>query len=262
MKVVMDQEGIRSRLVFIRSNSDYTQKDMADALGISQASYCDIENGKTRINIRHVKLICFELKINDTWLLEGRGTMYASIPSGRQLTDARKQLIDWVMALSEEQCRLICQLPAMAAPTPAVIPAAVAPSYVRTVYSRQLPILGSTAAGPPLDYADEDPDPPMLFIADDAPAADYALQVYGDSMSPQYPDGSYILIKRCASIARGQLGIFELDGATLFKRYEPHTGGVRLISLNPEYAPIELSKGEYLSARLLGQVVGSQQELS
>lgn len=80
--------------------------------------------------------------------------------------------------------------------------------------------------------------------------ASYALRISGNSMEPKYHDGDVLLVKESDGIEVGELGIFLLDGCGFFKVY----GGDRLISLNPEYAPILLK--EFSDVQCRGQVVG------
>jgi len=80
--------------------------------------------------------------------------------------------------------------------------------------------------------------------------ASYALRISGNSMEPKYHDGDVLLVKNTDSPEVGELGIFLLDGCGFFKVY----GGDRLISLNPEYAPILLK--EFADVQFRGQVIG------
>lgn len=80
--------------------------------------------------------------------------------------------------------------------------------------------------------------------------ADYALRISGNSMEPKYRDGDILLVRHADSIDVGELGIFLLDGCGFFKIF----GGDRLISLNPNYAPILLK--DFADVQCKGQVVG------
>lgn len=80
--------------------------------------------------------------------------------------------------------------------------------------------------------------------------ADYALRISGDSMEPKYHDGDVLLVKETDSVDVGELGIFLLDGCGFFKAY----GGDRLLSLNPDYAPILLK--DFSDIQCKGAVVG------
>ena len=80
--------------------------------------------------------------------------------------------------------------------------------------------------------------------------ADYALRISGNSMEPKYHDGDILLVQAADSVEEGELGIFLLDGCGFFKLY----GGDRLISLNPDYAPILLK--DFSEIQCKGRVVG------
>ena len=81
-------------------------------------------------------------------------------------------------------------------------------------------------------------------------SADFALRIKGNSMEPKYRDGDILLVEECEAVEYGELGIFILDGDGYFKKYE----GDRLISLNPDYAPIMLKNFEEISC--CGRVIG------
>ena len=80
--------------------------------------------------------------------------------------------------------------------------------------------------------------------------ADYALRISGNSMEPKYHNGDILLVQSCESVEEGELGVFLLDGCGFFKVY----GGDRLISLNPDYAPIMLK--DFSDILCKGRVVG------
>ena len=91
-----------------------------------------------------------------------------------------------------------------------------------------------------------------IFIPD-APRtreADFALRISGNSMEPKFHDGDILLIENCESVEVGELGIFILDGAGYFKKFD----GDRLLSLNPIYAPIPLS--DFSDIQCAGRVIG------
>jgi SOS-response transcriptional repressor LexA len=92
----------------------------------------------------------------------------------------------------------------------------------------------------------------MVRIPDNAKTrdADYALRISGNSMEPKFHNGDILLVQNCESIEVGELGIFILDGAGYFKKYD----GDRLLSLNPIYAPIMLK--DFSEAHCVGRVIG------
>ncbi len=80
--------------------------------------------------------------------------------------------------------------------------------------------------------------------------ADYALRISGNSMEPKYHDGDVLLVRHSDGVDVGELGIFLLDGCGFFKVF----GGDKLLSLNPEYAPIPLK--DFADVQCKGLVVG------
>ena len=75
--------------------------------------------------------------------------------------------------------------------------------------------------------------------------ADYAMSVSGESMAPEYPSGSQILIKRInekAFIDWGRVYVLDTCNGTVIKRLFPSdtTDKVLCKSINPEFPPFEV----------------------
>lgn len=81
--------------------------------------------------------------------------------------------------------------------------------------------------------------------------AHFCVRVNGNSMEPAYKDGDIVFVQRLEdSVREGEIGIFSLNGEGYIKRL----GHGRLISLNPDYAPIPF--GEFDDLRCQGRVLG------
>ena len=106
------------------------------------------------------------------------------------------------------------------------------------------------SAGTGMYITDMDSTVISIPVTPQSESANYALRIKGNSMEPKYRDGDILLIEETDNIEYGELGIFILDGDGYFKKYE----GDRLVSLNPEYAPIMLD--DFDSITLCGRVVG------
>lgn len=106
------------------------------------------------------------------------------------------------------------------------------------------------SAGRGIDLTDEFVSEIQIPDNEQTRDADYALRVSGNSMEPKFHDGDILLIHRADAVQIGELGIFVLDGAGYFKKYD----GDRLLSLNPSYAPIALTEHE--DFRCMGRVIG------
>ena len=75
--------------------------------------------------------------------------------------------------------------------------------------------------------------------------ADYAMQVTGDSMSPEYPSGSTILIKKInenAFIEWGKVYVLDTINGAVIKmiRRTEEQGVIECVSLNPAYQPFTM----------------------
>lgn len=87
------------------------------------------------------------------------------------------------------------------------------------------------AAGYAAPVFNEDYEPYELK-PEDPPGAAYAVRLQGDSMEPDFPDGSIVFVNHDA-MAAGDIGIFSVDGATVCKQYYRDPAGfVYLFSLN------------------------------
>lgn len=75
--------------------------------------------------------------------------------------------------------------------------------------------------------------------------ADYAMSVSGESMAPEYPSGSQILIKRInekAFIDWGRVYVLDTCNGTVIKRLFPSDTADKVLcrSINPEFPPFEV----------------------
>lgn len=75
--------------------------------------------------------------------------------------------------------------------------------------------------------------------------ADYAMSVSGESMAPEYPSGSQILIKRIdekAFIDWGRVYVLDTCNGTVIKRLFPSETAEKVLckSINPEFPPFEV----------------------
>jgi phage repressor protein C with HTH and peptisase S24 domain len=80
--------------------------------------------------------------------------------------------------------------------------------------------------------------------------ADFAVQISGNSMEPEYHDGDIVLISAQGEIETGEIGIFMLNGKSYIKK----AGKDGLISLNPAYDLIPVKEDD--SFQCIGKVIG------
>lgn len=75
--------------------------------------------------------------------------------------------------------------------------------------------------------------------------ADFAIQVTGDSMSPEYPSGSMILIKKINEnifVEWGKTYVLDTDNGAVIKtiRKTDNPNVIECVSLNPAYQPFTM----------------------
>lgn len=110
-----------------------------------------------------------------------------------------------------------------------------------------IPLLPVSAQGGSLnDFVVSVKDSDCEKIISPIKGADYAISVAGDSMAPEYPSGSQILIKRInerAFIDWGRVYVLDTCNGTVIKRLFPSENADKVIckSINPDYPPFEVS---------------------
>ena len=80
--------------------------------------------------------------------------------------------------------------------------------------------------------------------------ADFAVEVDGDSMEPDYLSGDILLVQSTPTIEVGEVGVFTLNG----DGYVKELGEGELLSRNPEYDPIPIHESD--SLQCWGRVIG------
>lgn len=93
-----------------------------------------------------------------------------------------------------------------------------------------------------------DNDIPFVEYETDVEDGDFALHVSGDSMEPNIPNGSIVVLKKQGEIADGITGAFFLNGEVYCKKLLHKDGKVFLCSDNTEYQPIEIHEEDTLKA--------------
>lgn len=90
------------------------------------------------------------------------------------------------------------------------------------------------------------------------PARMVAMDVVGDSMSPEIESGDTLLIDRSQNvIVDNRIFVFGVGESLQVKRAHVHPGLVVLFSTNPRYAPVTLQGDEVDTLRVIGRVLWS-----
>ena len=136
------------------------------------------------------------------------------------------------------------------------------PAFKRIRY-KPVPIIGTVAAGLPM-LAAEDFSDGVRVDEDDWEPGIVALRIQGDSMEPDYPDGSVILVRPTDSASAGDLVIAirlrddaTNDSEATFKRLVRRNGHIVLRAINDDY---EDQEWDSTSTRIYGIVLGGVED--
>lgn len=130
---------------------------------------------------------------------------------------------------------------------------------IRLVEQLGLPLIGSVAAGSPLLAIENVQQRYQLDQSLFSPKADFLLKVRGLSMSGVgILDGDLVAVHKTTEVQHGQVVVARLEEDVTVKRFWKKAGEIRLISENPDYAPIELDGRELTIEGLVVGVVRTQ----
>lgn len=79
------------------------------------------------------------------------------------------------------------------------------------------------------------------------------FDVVGDSMSPEIPNGSVVIVMPDTPVLHKHVGVFCIDGEYVVKEYYEDKDGIKLRSSNKEYPDINI--GSYIRSEAIGAVV-------
>lgn len=91
-------------------------------------------------------------------------------------------------------------------------------------------------------------DIPFEEYETDAEDGDFALHISGDSMEPEIPNGSIVIVKKECDVPDGITGAFFLNGEVYCKKLLHKGGKVFLCSVNTKYKPIQIRDEDNLKA--------------
>lgn len=226
----------------MREQRNIRQKDIADYLEITQQAYQRYEAGTSEPSGDLLCKLADYFQVTTDYLL-GRAPqldpMKLLIAQGDTSPEA---LVKQFASLPEEGQALMLAVVRALKETHEIRYAKKKP---RTVWIKQHQ--NKAAAGFGYDLSDKDEWYDIEVVdSPEANEADFAVEVDGDSMEPDYHSGDLALIKIDPDVPIGKVGLFVVGGMGYIKE----RGKKCLISRNPKYPDIE---GE---ARCIGLVIG------
>jgi transcriptional regulator with XRE-family HTH domain len=232
---------IKEQLKTIREEKGLSRKDVAEQAGIPYTTYVKYETGERE------PVLSSLVKLADYY-----NTTLDHLVGRAPQTDPMKLLVAQSDLSPEAQEEIYMSLP----PEAQAIVLAVM-RMLRENREKQAQQSRPTfwikkhqnkaAAGFGYDLSNSDEWEEIEVVqAENAKRADFAVEIEGDSMLPDFRSGDLALIKLDPDVPVGEVGLFVLDGMGYIKE----RGKTCLISRNPDYPDIE---GE---ARCIGLVIG------
>lgn len=125
-----------------------------------------------------------------------------------------------------------------------------------TNHSHWIPVLGRVAAGVPIEMVED------ILDYEEIPNSYgecFALQINGDSMAPDLPRGSVVVVHCQDDVESGDVAIVALNGSdAVCKRVIKDVEGIVLQSFNPDFPPRFIPSGEDVT--ILGKVIESRRK--
>ena len=233
----------------IREDNGITQKEFADKFDLTLRAWQSYEQGVSEPKYEVLCKIADEFNVSTDYLL-GRTeikAMAGTTPAEQlDVTAAEQEIIRRYTEFPEEVRLLLLETIRKLVGLPE------APEDLRPVivFTRCHRMKASAGAGYDLDNEDEWRDV-RIYDCPEAHDADFAVEVDGDSMEPDYHDGDIVFVKLSEDVPVGKVGLFVHDG----KGYIKERGETCLISRNPEYEDIH---GECMT---VGEVIGKAEQV-
>ena len=270
---------INTRIKELRKHLRLTQIEFSKKIGCSQSFLAGVEREKSSLSDPWIATICYTFTVNESWLRTGKGHMFSAPSSNtfedaypdsdigvamasilttyNRLDDAGRRPIramlngiaEIIQNADQDNRGLIIEDKPADVPAPLQLVPLVAQTYVLGDIEEEEEIemarvlkIGRVAAGIPIEAIQDNDD----FF--DVPAdwrADYVLEIVGDSMEPDFPDGSHIAVRENHEPSVGALVVAQLYSPddenaidATFKRLRYINGTVVLEAINEEYEDI------------------------
>lgn len=249
------------RLKNLRLEKGYTQRQLSSAIGVSVVALRSWEKNAKKPAMDALLSLGRTLSVSIDTLLDFRLDGCAPKPS-LVLSSAEKGLLKNYRALDDHGKKVVDTLCAIEAERVSIrqrpVPKKVINIEEARAAARYIPHFTSpSAAGvaAPIDVADFG----MMLADDSVPdAADFAVDIQGNSMEPYIYDGDTVYVRRDAELSIGDVGIFCVDGAMYCKQYYlDEDRNLILVSANPNLRDtnVFVSAESDHSVRVCGKVL-------
>lgn len=226
-----------------RKSKKLTMQQAAAAIGVSASSYQKYEYGINKPDIDTLQKIADVFGVSTDYLLGREKKKSPEMTS--EDTRFEEELLSIYRSMPEEYRKLLYDS----------IRAAVlknhSPEQIRSDIKKVIfDMLSVHKASAGCGYDLEDSDQWRSVEVVDTPElheADFAVEVDGDSMLPDFEDGDIVYVVKSDEVPVGKIGLFIQNG----KGYIKKAGEDRLMSLNPKYDDIYPENGEIIPCGII-----------
>ena len=212
-----------------RKELKMTQKDIADQLGISYQAYSAWERGVKEPSKEKVNRLEQLLKVPKGYFTEIEIVRLYNTLSDKGKDQVVEYTRDLVQKEKNQQVTSVSEN-----------------LYEYHVYEKMSAGIGASV------YDNRNYD--TVYFNEEL-AHDFASWVSGDSMEPQYHNGSVALIRETGFDYDGAVYAVVCNNQTYIKRVYREENGLRLVSINPKYKDILIPYDE--DPRVVGIIVGN-----
>lgn len=229
-----------------RKSAGFTQDELAKRLNTTKQTISRYEKGERKANQDMLFKLCdiFNVSIDDFFPVLSKNAVEStnSIPDDPDLLT--QQITDKVVQLTTQNKKIVLRTSEE-----------LLESQEREVDEERFEyhVFEKLSAGTGYGYA-EDRNYDTVYFEKDI-THDLASWVYGDSMEPDFADGSVALIKDTGWDYDGAIYAVDWDGQSYIKKVYKEKDGLRLVSLNDKYDD-KFARWEE-EPRIIGKVVGN-----
>jgi SOS-response transcriptional repressor LexA len=263
-------ETIGKRLKHLRDLHSFTQQEVSQGTGIVRANIGKYESDKIKPSADTLISYSSFFNVSSDWILTGEGHGPDSKESVRTrkfeskpvlwMGSREEKLVEKLRGLSTddiEELELLIDFKSertcrQTAPVPVHIREA-AVRYQEQPSIERIPLLGQVAAGSPIWAEAEYME--LIPVPANSNKIDYALVVRGDSMEPDFQNGSVLFAHKQPTLENGEIGIILLEDSVTCKVFYRFEDRIELHSLNKKYKPIVVLDTDHMNVTVLGKVM-------
>lgn len=237
---------IGNQIKTFRKSAGFTQDELAKRLNTTKQTISRYEKGERKANQDMLFKLCdiFNVSIDDFFPVLSKNAVESTnfIPDDPDLLT--QQITDKVVQLTTQNKKIVLRTSEE-----------LLESQEREVNEERFEyhVFEKLSAGTGYGYA-EDRNYDTVYFEKDI-THDLASWVYGDSMEPDFADGSVALIKDTGWDYDGAIYAVDWDGQSYIKKVYKEKDGLRLVSLNDKYDD-KFARWEE-DPRIIGKVVGN-----